>query len=380
MSQQEMKQRLDNSKECKIPVVGGIINWWSDLVGRWHSFIRAEKKQKIHSIIEFILSKGLIIILIAVAIFTVVVDPKFISWSSIVNIVTQTSGNMFMALGIAGIILLTGTDLSAGRIAAFLTCIVIAFMQTRKTIFIHMGSVPFIVPLLIVVVIGAGIGFINGFFVAKFKLHSFIVTLSVQFVMLSVIVLFLGLNGNNAQSLSGVDDSFYNIMNGGITIAGVTIKWIILYGILATIIVWFIWNKTRLGKNMYAVGCNQEAATVSGISVFWITIIVFSMAGVLYGISAFVGASWSGAAGTTTAQNAELYAIAACVIGGVSFSGGVGKISGVVFGVFMIQMLRVALQYLQGAGIIEGGIINLILGAVILLSVVIDMRKYLVKR
>jgi len=380
MSQEEMKKKLEPKPDSTIPVVGGFINWWNNLSARWRAFIKSNAKQKQHSILEFILNKGLIIILLILAIFTIAVDTAFISWSSIVNLITQTSVAIFMALGIAGIILLTGTFLSAGRVAAFLTCIVVAFMQTQKKIFLNMGSVPWIVPLLVVMVIGAAIGFINGFFVAKFKLHSFIVTLSVQFMMLSVIVVFLNMSGNSGQTLTNISEAFKNMTNGGFKIAGVTIRWIVLYGIAAVIIMWFIWNKTKLGKNMYAVGCNPESATVSGISVFWTTIIVFAMAGVMYGISAFFGASYNGSAGASTGQNAELYAIAACVIGGVSFSGGVGKISGVVLGVFMITLLQNSLQYLQAAGVVDSYFTNLALGLVILLAVVLDMRKYLVKR
>lgn len=376
MSNKEIIQKESST----IPVVGGFINWWNSLVFRWKSFLASDSKQKMNTTKEFLLAKGLIIILIAIAIYTAIVQPKFVSFENIVNIITYTFGNIFIALGVAGIILLTGTDLSASRIAAFCTCIVVAMLQTRKAIFPNLPDLPFIVPLLISLVVGGIIGLVNGFFVAKFKLHSFIVTLSMQFAMISVILIFLNLNGNNNQGLASIGDSFRNLMNGGFTINGVKIKNIIFYGIVAMIIIWFLWNKTKFGKNMYAVGCNPEAATVSGISVFWTTVIVFTIAGVLYGLSGFISASWNGSANASTASNAELYAIAACVIGGVSFSGGVGKISGVVLGVFMIQMLQNALQFLQGVGIINSNIMSLVLGAVILAAVIIDVRKYLVKR
>ncbi|MCL1944807.1 MAG: beta-methylgalactoside transporter [Firmicutes bacterium] len=370
----------DNRKGTNIPVIGGIVSWWYSVVDRWKNFLTLSGREKGIVVREALLNKGLIIILLLLAVYTAFVNPTFVSLPSIVNIITQTSLALFMALGVAGIILLTGTDLSAGRIAAFLTIIIVSLMQVNKRLFPDMPNLPWIVPLLIVMIVGAAIGFINGFFVAKFRLHSFIVTLSMQFVLVSIILIYLGINNNNGQSLSNVDSAFQEIMQGGFMLSGVKIRWIIFYAIAMAIIMWFVWNKTKLGKNMYAVGSNPEAATVSGISVFWTTIIVFSMAGLLYAISAFASASYSGNAGASTATNSELYAIAACVIGGVSFSGGVGKISGVVLGVFMISMIQVSLQFLQSAGIVNSNMMSLILGLIVLLAVVLDIRKYLVKR
>jgi methyl-galactoside transport system permease protein len=150
----------------------------------------------------------------------------------------------------------------------------------------------------------------------------------------------------------------------------------VFYAIIAVAVMWFIWNKTTLGKNMYAVGANPEAAIVSGISVMKTTILVFMMGGILYGISGWIEAARVGSNSPTTGFLSELDAIAACVIGGVSFTGGIGKISGIVMGVVLLQVISIALQWLG----VSGDIQFIIKGAIILIAVAIDMRKYLAKK
>ncbi|MCL2598448.1 MAG: beta-methylgalactoside transporter [Firmicutes bacterium] len=379
MSREELKQQLDKSRKgATLPVVGGIVNWWYDLRVRWSAFSASNGKQKAKSVREFLLNKGLMILMVIFSIVALFVVPGFSRWSSIVNIISYTAQYMFLALGVAGIILLTGTDLSASRTVALCAAVVGAMMVvTKTTLFKGMGTVPWILPLVISICIGAAIGAANGFFTAKFKLHSFIVTLSMQFMLISVIKLFFGLGGNGQASFTGFDPKFKNLIQGGFELGGVTIPWMVVYAIIAVMVMWLIWNKTKFGKNMYAVGCNPEAATVAGVSVFKVTLMVFVMAGVMYGISGFVQAGVEGIVNVNFAPNQELYAIAACVIGGVSFNGGVGKISGVVLGVFIFQVLSLALQNWPG---LNPNLVEIITGAILLAAVVLDIRKYAVRR
>ena len=127
---------------------------------------------------------------------------------------------------------------------------------------------------------------------------------------------------------------------------------------------------------MYAVGANPEAANVSGVSVTKTIVLVFTMAGILYGFSGFIEAARIGSNGAATGVNAELDAIAACVIGGVSFSGGTGKISGIITGVILLQIISVALQWLS----VSSDLQYIIKGLIILVAVALDMRKYLAKK
>ena len=122
---------------------------------------------------------------------------------------------------------------------------------------------------------------------------------------------------------------------------------IILWAIAAVIIVWFIWNKTTFGKNLFAVGGNPEAAAVSGISVFRVTVGAFILAGILYGFGSWLECiRMVGSGSAAYGQGWEMDAIAACVVGGVSFTGGIGKISGVVVGVFIFTALTYSLTTL----------------------------------
>ena len=152
---------------------------------------------------------------------------------------------------------------------------------------------------------------------------------------------------------------------------------IILWALAAVVIVWFIWNKTTFGKNLYAVGGNPEAAAVSGISVFKVTVGAFIMAGVLYGFGSWlecIRMFGSGSAGY--GQGWEMDAIAACVVGGVSFTGGIGKISGVVTGVFIFTALTYSLTTLG----IDANLQFVISGIIILVAVMLDCLKYVQKK
>ena len=139
---------------------------------------------------------------------------------------------------------------------------------------------------------------------------------------------------------------------------------------------WFLWNKTRFGKNMFAVGSNSEAANVSGVNVTATIILVFTLAGVMYGITGFIEAARISSNSAATGANYELDAIAACVIGGVSFVGGIGKIRGVILGVVLLRLIFVGLTFLS----IDANLQYIIKGLIILVACALDMRKYLVRK
>ena len=139
---------------------------------------------------------------------------------------------------------------------------------------------------------------------------------------------------------------------------------------------WFIWNKTTFGKNMFALGSNEEAARVSGVNVLLTTILVFALAGAMYGWTGFIEGARVAANNANTGLNYELDAIAACVIGGVSFVGGIGKISGIIIGVIMLRLIFVGLTFTG----VDQNYQYLIKGAIILFACALDMRKYLVKK
>ena len=159
-------------------------------------------------------------------------------------------------------------------------------------------------------------------------------------------------------------------------IGGVAVPKYVLYAVILTVIMWVIWNKTKFGKNMFAVGSNEEAANVSGVNVFWTIVMVFVLAGVMYGITGFIEGARIASCSANTGLNYESDAIAACVIGGVSFVGGTGKISGIVIGVFLLQIIFVGLNFLS----VDANMLYVIKGLIILVACAIDMRKYLARK
>ena len=228
-----------------------------------------------------------------------------------------------------------------------------------------------------VLVVGAVIGFVNGFCMAKFKLHPFIVTLSTQLIVYGCILLFLKLGTNNGQTLSGMSQNYMDLIKGTLFQVGNTaVPKYVLYSAIITCLVWVIWNKTTFGKNMYAVGSNEEAANVSGVNVTKTIVLVFVMAGVLYGITGFMDAARIASVNATTGMNYESDAIAACVIGGISFVGGIGKVSGAIIGVLLLQIIFTGLTYLS----VDQNLLFIVKGLIILVACAIDMRKYLVRK
>ena len=330
---------------------------------------------------DALLNNALIIIMLVVATYVAITQPSFLSPRSLVNLLSLTAAYLPVALGIAGCIVLTGTDLSAGRAVGITACISASLLQSADAankMWPSIGTLPIPLVILIVVALGACIGAFNGFFVAKFKLHPFIVTLGTQLILYTILLLYVKMGNNGGMAISNLDESYNSFVKGSILpkIAGQTIPNYVIFAILLTALMWFIWNKTTFGKNMFALGANEEAARVSGVNVFATTIAVFALAGAMYGWAGFVESARITSNTANTGVNYELDAIAACVIGGVSFVGGIGKISGIVIGVIMLRLIFVALPLVG----MDQNLQYAIKGGIILFACALDMRKYLVKK
>ena len=337
-------------------------------------------KQKVEAVKNGVLDNALYILIAVFVIAVFAYNPNFLSADSVVNILMQSASRLIMALGVAGIIVLTGTDLSAGRCLGLCACICASLLQSNAVVnkmFPALGYSPWLIlpALLLVMLVGGLVGGFNGFMVSKFKLHPFIVTLGTQLILYGGVMWYVSLGQNNSAPIAGLDPSYTRLVTGGINIGGVQLPNYLWIAVVVTVIMWIVWNKTVLGKNMFAVGTNSEAAAVSGVSVARTIISVFVLAGVLYGVSAFVECARVSSNSTATGVNYELDAIAACVIGGVSFMGGVGKIRGVMLGVFLLQLVNAGLVFLN----FEPAIMTVIKGAIILVACALDMRKHIAK-
>ena len=332
---------------------------------------------------NFLLQNGLyiaiLLIFIALCIITPIVKGSpLLTYNNVLNILQQASPRMFLALGVAALILLAGTDLSIGRM--------VGMGMTAATIIMHQGintggvfghifdftGMPVIVrvilALVVCIVLCTFFTTIAGFFTAKFKMHPFISTMANMLVIFGIVTY-----ATKGVSFGAIESTIPNMVipkvNGFPTI--------ILWAVAAIAIVWFIWNKTTFGKNLYAVGGNPEAASVSGISVFGVTVGAFVMAGVLYGFGSWLECiRMVGSGSAAYGQGWEMDAIAACVVGGVSFTGGIGKISGVVVGVFIFTALTYSLTILG----IDTNLQFVFSGIIILVAVTLDCLKYVQKK
>ena len=317
-------------------------------------------------------------IIIAIAVVGIwIAEPTFLSIPSIVNIINLTAAKLPIALGVGGCIILAGTDISAGRVVGLSACIAAGLQLTTNKLFPGLPVMPIPVAILAVLVVGACVGFVNGFFMAKFKLHPFIVTLSTQLIVYGIILIYMQLGTNSGQTLSGMSEAYRNFVTGKLfTVGNTAVPRYVLYSAIIAVVVWVIWNKTTFGKNMYAVGSNEDAANVSGVNVVKTIIMVFMLAGMLYGLTGFMDAARIASVNANTGLNYESDAIAACVIGGISFVGGIGKVSGAIIGVLLLQLIFVGLNYLS----VDQNLLYIVKGVIILVACSIDMRKYLVRK
>ena len=339
---------------------------------------------KVEKITAALLNYALFIILGLILIIVSIMRPDFLSMNNILNILQNASTKGILALGCAGLIVLAGTDLSIGRVLGLSAAVTASMVQSvtyvarmYPTIVSPVKGLVLLIPLFSSIAVAVLFSMINGFGVAKLHLHAFIVTLGTQLIAYGANCLYIESQpSGTAQALSTFESGFLSVAAGAINIGSVRIPVVVIYFLLLAFIVWVIWNKTTLGKNMFAVGGNTEAAAVSGVNVAKTIMLVYLMAGVLYGISAFLEAARITSVGANTGLNYETDAISAVVVGGVSFSGGVGTIQGVVIGAIILQAINYALQFLGVNPYIQ----YIIRGLIIILAVSIDVRKYIVKK
>lgn len=332
---------------------------------------------------QFLYKNGLYIVIILIFIALCFITPivkntQLFTMANILNILQQASPRVFLALGVAGLILLTGTDLSVGRM--------VGMGMVTATIIMHKGvntggvfghifdftGIPIpmraILALVVCVLLTTAFASGAGFFMAKFKMHPFISTMANMLIIFGLVTY-----ATKGVSFGAIESSIPAMFIPKIG----RFPTIILWAVVAVVVVWFIWNKTTFGKNLYAVGGNPEAAAVSGISVFAVTMGAFVMAGILYGFGSWLECNrMVGSGSAAYGQGWDMDAIAACVVGGVSFTGGIGKISGVVTGVMIFTALTYSLTILG----IDTNLQFIFEGIIILVAVTLDCLKYVKKK
>ena len=302
-------------------------------------------------------------------------EHTFLSLDNLSNILRISSVRVIIALGVGGILITRGTDLSAGRTVGLCACIAASLMQRpdyASKMFPDLPYLPLVVPIVCALAAGLLVGLVNGLVVAYLKVPPFITTLGTMVMVYGACSLYVDRPPRGAMPIGGLREDFASLGTG--SWAGVP-KLIVIAGAVL-FMYWVILNWTRFGKNTYAIGGNPEAAKVAGVDVKRNLILVYVLGGAMYGLAGVLLAARSGGATNNYGLMYELDAIAAAVIGGVSTAGGVGTVAGMLTGVLIFQVLDNGLVILGVSPYWQ----QIVKGTIIIAAVAIDIRKYVTRK
>lgn len=324
---------------------------------------------------DFVRMNAIFIVLLALVISIAIIDPRFLSIRPLRDILLQSATRAIIALGIFFIILTGGVDLSAGRMVGLAAVVSASMLQSPtylRRFYPDLPQLPLWLPILIAIAICFIAGICNGWIVARFGVPPFIATLGMQVAIYGINSIYFDLPPNNSQPIGGLSRAFTNLGTGTIGEGLYSLPYIVIIAAIVAVFAWIMANKTQFGKNVYAIGGNVEAARVSGVNIEKNLIIIYAMAGALYGLAGVLEAARTGGATNNYGTMYELDAIAACVVGGVSATGGIGKISGVLAGVLIFSVINYGLTFIN-----VNPYWQLILkGLIIVSAVAFDIRKY----
>ena len=329
------------------------------------------------NLINLLKAGGIYAVLFILLVIIVIQEPSFLSLRNLSNILTQSSVRIIIALGVAGLIVTQGTDLSAGRqvgLAAVLSATLLQAADNVNKVFPSLGEIPIVVVIVAVCLVGALIGLINGIIVAYLKVTPFIATLGMMIIVYGVNSLYFDSVG--ASPVAGFDPRFSEFAQGFVQLGDFRLSYLTFYAATAIAVVWVIWNKTVFGKNIFAIGGNPEAAKVSGVNVPITLLKIYALSGVFYAFGGMLEAGRIGSATNNLGFMYELDAIAACVVGGVSFAGGVGRVMGVVTGVLIFTIINYGMTYIGVSPYWQ----YIIKGGIIIFAVALDSMKYADKK
>ncbi|QBH95195.1 ribose ABC transporter permease [Limnobaculum zhutongyuii] len=306
---------------------------------------------------EWLLEQKSLIALIVLIIVVSFLSPNFFTIDNLFNILQQTSVNAIIAVGMTLVILTSGIDLSVGSILALTGAVAASLVGLELNVFVALAGA---------LVLGAGIGTITGVIVAKGKVQAFIATL----------VMMLMLRGATLVYSEG------SPINLGFTDSAEAFEWFgvgrplgvpapIWIMVIVFIGAWYLLNHTRLGRYIYALGGNESATRLSGISVDRVKIIVYALCGMLTALAGIIEVGRLSSAQPTAGLGYELDAIAAVVLGGTSLAGGKGRITGTLIGALILGFLSNALNLLGVSAYFQ----MIVKGAVILLAVLVENRS-----
>jgi methyl-galactoside transport system permease protein len=328
---------------------------------------------------DFIGQNAIYVVLILLVMGIAISQPEFLSVTCLRDILIQSSTRVIIALGAALVVLTGGADLSAGRMVGFSAVISASMLQTpeyARRFFPDLPQLQIWIPILIALAAGIIVGLINGFVVAKFSVPPFIATLGTMVIILGANSLYFDTDPNNSQPIGGLRSDFTELGTGAIGSGTYSLPYIVIIAAVVAALMWVVLNKTRFGKNIYAIGGNVQAAKVSGINVGRTLMGLYALAGALYAIAGVLLAAKSGGATNNYGNMYELDAIAACVVGGVSTTGGVGTVPGILAGVLIFEVINYGLTFIGMNPYWQ----LIIKGLIIVVAVAFDVRKYISKK
>lgn len=298
---------------------------------------------------------GVLIILLIMCLFLAIMTDSFLTYRNLINVVRQVSFWMMIAMGALVVLVGGDFDMSAGSVVG-LTSILCA-MVIRES----QGN-SLIVPLVVAIVVGVAVGLINGLLVAYMRIPAFITTLGMQ-----ILVRGLALYIANGRPISNLAKKFTNLGGGSVGIIPVPVIILFFIGLFT----WYMMRYTRLGRHIYALGGNAQAAIVSGVDVKKLKAFTFVYAGITAAIAGMILTARMTSGNAGYGDGFELKAIEGCVIGGVSLKGGVGSVYGVVCGILIIGVLNNGMDLLNVSGYMQ----QIAQGAIIILAVLLDVLR-----
>ena len=321
---------------------------------------------------NFLTNNAIMLALLALVVVICFIEPRFMQIQVLLDILTQSSTRMIIALGICFTLLIAGTDLSAGRMVGLAAVVSTSMLQTAtyaNRFYPDLPQLPVFLPIIVAIIACMLFGTLNGFLVAKYDMHPFIATLAVQVMIYGACSLYFDMPPNSSQPIGGIRPDFSAI--GQTKLFG-RVSVLVPIAVVFTIAIWFVLNKTVFGKNVYAIGGNREAAVVSGVNVFKTIMGIFILASFMYGVGGVLEAARTAGATNNYGDGYELDAIAACVVGGVSLNGGIGTVGGIISGVLIFTVIQYGLQFIGVSPMWQ----QVIKGIIIAIAVAIDLSKY----
>ncbi|AEF83126.1 ABC transporter permease [Leadbettera azotonutricia] len=307
-----------------------------------------------------------VVLLFVLAVLT---RGRALTWDSIKTLIIAEAVRAFASLGVGMIIITKGIDLSIGYVVCLTASVAASFAQipTYETALYYGHSFPLFMPILMGLVAGGLFGLFNGVLVAYGKLPPFIATLGTMSIARGIQLIY-----TKAAIVSSLTPKFKAIAQNSFGPSFFQIPYLAVYVVVIAFIVWVLLRHTKQGTNFYAIGGNAQAARVSGINVEKDLVCVYFYAGLLYGCAGVLLASRLALANALTANGMELDAIAAVTVGGVSQNGGVGTVGGMIIGIFTMGLINYGMSFLA----IDSYYQYLVKGAIIIVAVFFDMKKY----